>query len=111
MKPDADILPPEDKGRIIVTKTPTDEYVFKSPSLRNIELTPPYFHSGQIWELKAAVVIMGSAQLGATLTDREAGDIEAFLVSLNGDQPQVSHPVLPKRTNETPQPVLEIRKQ
>ena len=50
-KPGADILPAADKGRFEVTRTASDEYVFKSPSLRNIELTAPYFHSGKVWDL------------------------------------------------------------
>jgi cytochrome c peroxidase len=109
-KPGAEILPPEDKGRFAVTKTASDEYVFRSPPLRNIDLTPPYFHSGQVWDLKAAVEVMGSSQLGAALTDQEAGDIKAFLVSLNGDLPEVVHPLLPERTSGTPQPVLAIKR-
>jgi cytochrome c peroxidase len=40
-KPGADLLPPGDKGRYRVTKTASDEFVFKVPSLRNVELTPP----------------------------------------------------------------------
>ena len=46
-KPGAELLPPADKGRFMVTKTPSDEYVFKVPTLRNIDLTGPYFHTGQ----------------------------------------------------------------
>jgi len=46
-KPGAELLPPADKGRLMVTKTPSDEYVFKVPTLRNITLTAPYFHTGQ----------------------------------------------------------------
>ncbi len=110
-KPGADILPPEDKGRYAVTKTASDEYVFRSPSLRNIDLTPPYFHSGNVWPLEQAVAVMGSAQLGISLTDQEAKDIKAFLVALNGDQPEVLHPLLPQRTPETPKPALSVKKQ
>lgn len=40
-KPGAEILPPGDKGRFAVTKTVSDEYVYKVPTLRNIALTPP----------------------------------------------------------------------
>lgn len=109
-KPGAEILPPDDKGRFVVTQTASDEYVFRSPPLRNIDLTPPYFHSGQVWNLEAAVKVMGSAQLGATLTDQEARQIRAFLVALNGELPEVSHPLLPQRTAETPRPVLETGK-
>ena len=96
-----------DKGRYMVTKLADDEYVFKSPSLRNIELTPPYFHSGKVWSLKEAVRIMSSAQLGATLTDSEVDQITAFLKSTTGEQPRIKHPVLPAPTNRTPQPVLD----
>jgi cytochrome c peroxidase len=103
-KPGADVLPPDDKGRFEVTKTASDEYVFKSPSLRNIALTPPYFHSGKVWSLRQAVAIMGSAQLGATLTDKEVDAIVAFLHTLTGRQPAVTYPVLPPHTESTPLP-------
>lgn len=109
-KPGADVLPPDDKGRFEVTKTATDEYVFKSPSLRNIDLTPPYFHSGRVWDLKQAVAIMGSAQLGATLTDEEATRITAFLRTLTGRQPRIEYPILPPHTAATPLPVTEVKR-
>jgi cytochrome c peroxidase len=96
-----------DKGRYEVTKTKDDEYVFKSPSLRNIELTPPYFHSGKVWSLREAVAVMSSSQLGATLTDVEIDGITEFLVSTTGVQPKVTHPILPAPTKETPQPDLQ----
>lgn len=54
-KPDASVLPSGDKGRFAVTKTQSDEYVFRAAPLRNVALTAPYFHSGQVWELKDAV--------------------------------------------------------
>ena len=107
-RPGADILPPGDKGRFMVTKTASDEYVFKVPSLRNIELTPPYFHSGKVWSLREAVSVMGSAQLGIALTDSEIDTITAFLKTLTGDQPRVEYPILPPNTDNTPRPILEI---
>jgi len=107
-RPDARVLPPEDKGRFAVTRTQEDEYVFKSPSLRNIELTPPYFHSGVVWDLGQAVHIMGTAQLGADLTDAEAASILAFLHTLTGHQPKVEYPVLPKATSDTPLPDVSV---
>ncbi len=88
-KPGADILPPGDKGRFAVTKTASDEFVFKVPSLRNIELTAPYFHSGSVWNLSDAVDIMGDVQLGAELNDKEVDKITAFLRTLTGKQPSV----------------------
>ncbi len=103
-RPGAEILPLTDKGRFAVTKTVSDEYVFKSPSLRNISLTAPYFHSGRVWDLKQAVEIMGSSQLGITLNESEANAIVSFLNTLTGRQPMVSYPVLPPHTASTPPP-------
>jgi cytochrome c peroxidase len=105
-KPGADILPPGDKGRFAVTKTVSDEYVFKVPSLRNIELTSPYFHSGKVWSLKQAVAIMGAAQLGIQLTDEQVNKITVFLRTLTGEQPKVEYPILPPNTDKTPHPIL-----
>jgi cytochrome c peroxidase len=105
-KPGADILPPNDKGRFAVTKTASDEYVFRAAPLRNIALTAPYFHSGQVWDLKQAVSIMGISQLGTKLTGEEADLITLFLEGLNGEQPKVEYPVLPVETADTPRPVL-----
>lgn len=103
-KPGTDILPTTDKGRFQVTSTASDEYVFKSPSLRNIELTAPYFHSGKVWDLQQAVAVMGSAQLGATLNNEETESIVAFLRTLTGEQPKVIYPTLPPHTSSTPLP-------
>lgn len=105
-KPGADILPPGDKGRFAVTKTASDEYVFRAAPLRNIAITAPYFHSGQVWDLKQAVSIMGIAQLGTELDDEEAGLIAQFLDGLTGEQPKVEYPILPVETADTPRPVL-----
>ncbi|SEI45290.1 cytochrome c peroxidase [Frateuria terrea] len=103
-RPGAEILPPGDKGRFAVTRTVSDEYVFRVPSLRNVALTPPYFHSGKVWDLRQAVAVMGNSQLGAKLTDAEVDQITAFLGSLTGNQPQVTLPILPPSVATTPQP-------
>ena len=87
-----------------MTKTVSDEYVFRVPSLRNIALTAPYFHTGQAWDLRQAVAVMGTSQLGAKLTDDEVDKIVAFLDSLTGEQPKVTYPMLPPSTAGTPQP-------
>ncbi len=103
-KPGADFLPPTDKGRFMVTKTPSDEYVFKVPTLRNIALTAPYFHTGKAWDLGQAVAVMGTSQLGAQLTSDEVDKITAFLDSLTGVQPKVTYPILPPSVATTPRP-------
>jgi cytochrome c peroxidase len=106
--PDASIRPVEDRGRFAVTNTETDDYVFKSPSLRNIALTAPYFHSGKVWELPEAVRIMGSVQLGSDLSLEEAQAITIFLGSLTGVQPNVNYPILPPHTDTTPLPNILV---
>ncbi len=106
-KPGAEILPPDDKGRFAVTKTAGDEYVFRAGPLRNVALRAPYFHSGQVWNLKQAVGIMGTAQLGIKLTGKEEDAIVAFLRTLTGQQPRIEYPVLPVRTDATPEPSLK----
>ncbi len=103
-RPGADILPPGDKGRFAVTKTVSDEYVFRVPSLRNVALTAPYFHTGKVWDLRQAVAIMGTSQLGAQLTDDEIDKITQFLGSLSGEQPKVTLPILPPSITETSRP-------
>lgn len=77
-----------DEGRFEVTKNEVDKYFFKSPSLRNIEKTYPYFHDGSVKDLNKAVKIMAKLQLNKELTDEETNDIVAFLNTLTGDVPQ-----------------------
>ncbi len=103
-RPGADILPPNDKGRFAVTKTASDEYVFRAGPLRNVALRAPYFHSGQVWSLKQAVAIMGASQLGEKLSEQEEDAIVSFLQTLTGEQPRIELPILPLRTDATPQP-------
>lgn len=103
-RPGADVLPLSDKGRFAVTRTAGDEYVFRAAPLRNVALTAPYFHSGQVWELREAVAIMGNSQLGQTLDGGEVDAITRFLQTLSGRQPQVTQPILPPNTAATPRP-------
>jgi cytochrome c peroxidase len=73
-----------DKGRFNVTGNKSDMHVFKVPTLRNIELTAPYFHDGSEPSLHKAVWIMGRHQLGVDLTKQDTDDIVAFLKTLTG---------------------------
>ena len=98
------VRPPEDIGRAKITGEESDEYVFKSPSLRNVTLTAPYFHSGAVDSLDEAVQIIAETQTGLTLTDEETSKIVAFLGTLTGDNPIVTYPVLPASTEATPKP-------
>lgn len=76
-----------DEGRFAVTGDEADKYVFKVASLRNVAKTGPYFHDGSVEDLEGALRVMGSAQLGRTLTEEEAAGIAAFLRSLTGELP------------------------
>jgi len=76
----------------------------KTPTLRNIQETAPYFHNGNVWTLKEAVKEMGSVQLGVKISDKDADKIVTFLNSLTGTKPQVIYPVLPPSTDKTPKP-------
>ena len=76
-----------DKGRFDVTQDPADMHVFKVSGLRNVAMTPPYFHDGSVATLPAAVRVMARVQLGRTLTDAEVRDIVAFLETLTGPLP------------------------
>jgi len=107
-KPGAEVLPPDDRGRFQVTETADDSYVFRASPLRNIDQTAPYFHSGKVWDLEVAVAIMGTSQLGTELTDPEVDKIVAFLGSLTGEMPEVTYPVLPAETLDSPRPTGEV---
>jgi cytochrome c peroxidase len=86
-----------DKGRFDVTKDPADLYVFKVPSLRNVAMTPPYFHDGSVSSLAEAVRIMAKVQLEMTPTAVEIAGLTTFLTSLTSTLPDnfVVAPVLP----------------
>jgi len=86
-----------DQGRADITHDPKDAYIFKVPSLRNVAMTAPYFHDGSVRTLPEAVRIMAKLELGATLSDEDAGDIAAFLGCLTGSVPAnfAEAPILP----------------
>ncbi len=73
-----------DLGRFNLTQRPRDLYVFKVPSLRNVELTAPYLHDGSLETLEETVSVMAIYQLGRNLSDSEIAQIVAFLKTLTG---------------------------
>lgn len=84
--------------------TGTKDGMVKTPTLRNIEETAPYFHNGNVWSLKQAVKLMGDIQLGIKINDKETEKITVFLNSLTGEKPDISYPQLPVITDKTPKP-------
>ncbi len=96
--------PDPDPGRLPVSRLAADRSVFKTPGLRSVALTAPYFHDGSAATLDEAVHIMaagGRPDPGKTdvlqpagLTDTEIEQIVAFLSSLTSRQAWVQ-PALP----------------
>lgn len=58
--------------------------IVRVPTLRNVAVTPPYFHDGSAATLSKAVKAMGYAQLDRMLTDDQTEAIVAFLNTLTG---------------------------
>lgn len=83
-----------------------EDGLVKTPTLRNVLQTAPYFHNGQYWDIKDAIKEMGRIQLGITLTESEVDSIATFFKALDGKMPQVSYPVLPTATLKTPKPTF-----
>jgi cytochrome c peroxidase len=94
----------KDQGRFEVTKSEGDRMMFKVPSLLNVEKTAPYFHDGSVPELKEAVKLMATHQLGRTLTDEDAQSIVTWLEALTGKLPEsyIVKPSLPASSANTP---------
>lgn len=91
-------------GRQAVTGDRVDRMRFKVPVLRNIELTYPYFHDGQVRTLEEAVDTMVWVQLNRRFSEEGRGKIVAFLKSLTGVQPTIVLPHLPPSGPDTPAP-------
>ena len=87
-----------------LTGKDADRMKFKVPTLRNVEMTYPYFHDGEADTLEKAVDVMGKLQLGRTYSAEEITKIVAFLKTLTGKQPDFKLPILPPSTNDTPKP-------
>jgi len=83
-----------DVGRFNVTSVEADRYAFKTPTLRNVELTAPYMHDGSMSTLRRVIDFYdagGGHQQPKSpllrkldLTEREKSDLVAFLESLTG---------------------------
>lgn len=74
-----------DSGVYVESRDPKDIFVFKVPSLRNIEMTYPYFHDGSVRELSRAVDIMAKVSLDKELSQEQIDNISTFLASLTGE--------------------------
>jgi cytochrome c peroxidase len=94
-----------DPGRKDATKADADAGKFKTPSLRNVALTAPYFHDGSVKTLEEAIALMAkggnpnpnlSTKLKPQkLSAKEAKALKAFLESLTGESTYTTEPSLP----------------
>ena len=95
----------DDPGRKDATKADADLGKFKTPSLRNVALTAPYFHDGSGKTLEEAIALMAkggnknpnlSTRLKAQkLSAKEGKALKAFLESLTGESTYAAEPTLP----------------
>lgn len=86
----------EDLGRFNFTGREEDKFVFRVPSLRNVELTAPYLHDGSAKTLSDAIETMIEYQVGAVAKAEDIRRIELFLNSLTAPtpvMPMVSKPL------------------
>ena len=60
------------------------QFLFRVPILRNVTRTAPYFHNGSVDRVEEAVRIMARHQLGLELSEKQVGQIVAFLKTLEG---------------------------
>jgi cytochrome c peroxidase len=72
----------QDQGMYLITKDEDDRMYFKVAPLRNVALTAPYFHDGNIKTLEQAVKEMAKLQLDESLSEQQVDDITSFLKSL-----------------------------
>jgi cytochrome c peroxidase len=94
-----------DLGRYDVTQKDEDKGRFRTPTLRNITDTAPYFHDGRTYSLKEATLICLNGipndnldpeyKVKRKLSDQELADLVAFMESLTGDVPIYAKPAIP----------------
>lgn len=93
-----------DPGRGKISNVPSDHGAFKTPSLRNVTKSAPYFHNGSVAKLEDAVAFMANGgfpnpNLDSKIVDRkltpaEISSIVEFLGALDCDgklEPPVSN--------------------
>ena len=88
-------IPPSDLGLYEITLDPRDRWRYKTPSLRNVALTPPYMHDGSLATLRQVVDFYNAGGIPNDTLDplirplglsgQEVEDLVAFLESLSGD--------------------------
>lgn len=95
-----------DVGRYHVTHDEADKGAYKTPTLRNLRDTSPYFHDGSVLSLPDAVQFIvdgGNPNPNLSpmvrkleLSPGEVNDLVAFLESLQGELPEIALDRLPE---------------
>ncbi|WP_202921845.1 cytochrome-c peroxidase [Anatilimnocola aggregata] len=92
----------EDLGRFQVTNKKSDKYAFKTPTLRNVQLTGPYFHDGRFQTLGDVIDyfsrggdVPNHELRPLNLSRDEILDLIAFLKSLTSSLPNPPRDRLP----------------
>ena len=98
--------PNPDLGRYNVTKTEQDKGAFKTPTLRNITTSAPYFHDGSTKTLEEVIEFYDRGGIinphlskeirPLGLTAQGKADVMAFLKSLSCPDLRVAAPALPR---------------
>ena len=78
----------EDYGRGKQEESTYYDHRFKTPTLRNISLTAPYFHDASQATIKDAVSAMLKYEVGKTISEEELNLIVEYLETLTGEIPQ-----------------------
>ncbi len=74
-----------DNGRWAQTKVERDRYRFKTPTLRNVALTYPYYHDGSVETLEQAISMMSKYQVGRNMPEKDVAKVKAFLEAQTGE--------------------------
>lgn len=77
-------LTDSDNGRWAQTKVERDRYRFKTPTLRNVALTWPYYHDGSVATLEKAIEMMAEYQVGRKMPEAEIAKVKTFLDAQTG---------------------------
>ncbi len=105
--PGKDVIPGDDSGREEATLSAADRYAFRTPTLRNVELTPPYMHDGVFETLEQVMHFYNDGAFPRhpqcetddlhpllreplNLTNSEIQDVVAFMKSLTDPGTQLS---------------------
>jgi cytochrome c peroxidase len=95
-----------DLGRYVVTGVEEDKGAFKTPTLRNVELTAPYMHDGSQETLEETVEwyakgghpnpYLSKDVRKLELTDQDKADLVEFMKALTGEFPEMETGRLPQ---------------